>query len=387
MSRYLLGLHAGCSEPGVHSALVKVHESASLPGPKFILGMFQPFPLELCKWLSKVGDRNPGDTQFFGEACRLIISQFVVAAYATIREAGLKPELITAIGCDTALGSLEESRRMRALAGWGPGMDISKGTGISVVALQTGCFQGREQNSDPVFCDISRKVSKPCIHIHLGGTVRLFAEIPGHKPVYANLGPCGSLFEVLYSSKKLLLNGAENFSKMAVQGTCEETLLGKWKQSSVRFSARKNRDDFAKNVLEDINRSVRPEQDSANILCTGHHFVVSNIMDAFADLRKAGISGPCFLSGPQAKNGFLRHLLALAMPNMEWLTSDGLGIPSVSFDAYARALAAGMALAKGSHDRFSASDSNYPSAAFYPGNSESWASCLRWMNGDSRKIA
>ena len=65
MSRTILGMHSGASDQGVHSALIDVPDETSSFKPVFRLGMYQPFPIEICKWLAKVGDKPPRDSLYF----------------------------------------------------------------------------------------------------------------------------------------------------------------------------------------------------------------------------------------------------------------------------------------------------------------------------------
>lgn len=388
MSRYLLGLHAGCSEPGVHSVLVELGPGAN-PCLKYKLGMFQPFPLEISRWLSKVGDKSPSETQYFPQACRIITSQFVIAAYSAIRESGLKPNAITALGCDAHLGSLEGSNRMRIFAGWGPGMDIAKGTGISVVSLHSGPWDPRQGAADPVFCTIDGLAShkEVVVHLHLGGGARLAVKAPGKPIRVIPLGPCGALFDVFTSGWNPFAMGVELLSKKAVQGACEDSCLDRWQQLAMKNHFKPGQDVASQGFLQEVTRTLNKEMDPANLLCTAHHWVVKQIEAGIADIPQVAGSARFQLSGPHTRNNFLRHLIALAMPGITWKTMDGDGLPSAAFDAYARAWTAGLSLNTSFMHSGTSHRNELPSAAFFPGNEESWSRCLRWMNNDSSRAA
>lgn len=389
MIRTILGLHAGAGEHGVHSVLIDIPDQMGLIRPVFRMGMYQAFPLEICRWLAKAGDKPSRESRYFDNACKIIADQFSVLALSTIKEANLKEEEIFAVGCDSSLGAMEGSRRFLAFRGWGPGQEVSQTTGLSVVCINSD-GDARSSSSDPVFSypgsSLFAQGKEPVVMIHLGGMIKISAFAPGLPALTFQGGPCASLFELIFNSESTALLGVDFLSKRAVQGKMQQLLLDKWFGIASRcmpFNKSKNRGDCA--LFLDEIQDGQKNYDDEDMLCSAHHFVVALIKNQMEKVPEEYKQGRYIITGSHARNGFLRHLLGLSLGDKKLELIDSLGIPAPSWDSFSRALVASCALDGITPHTGNPRTINRPLAAFYPGSNASWGKCLRWMESHSRQ--
>ncbi|NBR05370.1 MAG: hypothetical protein EBT92_06330 [Planctomycetes bacterium] len=390
MIRTILGLHAGAGEHGVHSVLIDIPDQIGLIRPVFRMGMFQPFPPEVCHWLTKAGDKPSRESRYFDNACKIIADQFSMLAMSTIKEAKLNEESIFAVGCDSSLGAMEGSRRYLAFRGWGPGQDISQTTGLSVVCINSDGDAGRSSSLDPVFAypgeSMFAQGKEPVIMLHLGGIIKISAFAPRLPSLTFQAGPCASLFELIFNSESTALLGVDFLSKRAVQGKMQQPLLDKWFNMALRsmpYGKSKNRGDCTL-FLEEIQAGQK-DFDVEDQLCSAHHFVVDLIKTQMEKIPSDYRSGRYLLTGSHARNGFLRHLLGLSLSGKKLELIDSSGIPAPSWDSFSRAVVAGYALDGVSPPTGTPRTITRPLASFYPGSNASWGKCLRWMERHSRQ--
>lgn len=389
MIRTILGLHAGAGEHGVHSVLIDIPDQMGVIRPVFRMGMYQAFPLEVCRWLTKAGDKPSRESKYFDNACKIIADQFSVLALSTIKEANLKEEEIFAVGCDSSLGAMEGSRRFLAFRGWGPGQDVSQTTGLSVVCINSD-GDARSSSLDPVFsypgASLFADGKESVIMIHLGGVIKISAFAPNLPALTFQSGPCASLFELLFNTDSTALAGVDFLSKRAVQGKMQQSLLDKWSGMALRsmpFNKSKNRGDCSL-FLDEID-GAQKDHDDEDMLCSAHHFVVELIKNQMEKVPEGYKQGRFIITGSHARNGFLRHLLGISLLGKKLELIDSLGIPAPSWDSFSRALVATCALDGVTPLTGNPRTINRPLAAFYPGSNASWGKCLRWMESHSRQ--
>ncbi len=389
MIRTILGLHAGAGEHGVHSVLIDIPDQMGLK-PVFRMGMFQAFPLEVCRWLAKAGDKPSRESRYFDNACKIIADQFSTLALSTIKEANLSEESIFAVGCDSSFGAMEGSRRFLAFRGWGPGQDVSQTTGLSVVCINTDGDAGRLAGLDPVSSypmeSMFTQCKDPVLMIHLGGMIKISASAPGLPALTFQGGPCASLFELIFNTESAAFLGVDFLSKRAVQGKMQQSLLTKWAGLSARcmpFGKSKSRGDCS-SFLEEM-QAGQYDCDTEDMLCSAHHFVVELIKNLMEKVPAEYKTGRYMLSGSHARNGFLRHLLGLGLGGKKLELIDSSGIPAPSWDSFSRALVASCALDGVNLHTGNPRAINRPLASFYPGSNASWGKCLRWMERHSRQ--
>jgi len=389
MIRTILGLHAGAGEHGVHSVLIDISDQMGVR-PVFRMGMFQAFPLEVCRWLAKAGDKPSRESRYYDNACKIIADQFSTLALSTIKEANLSEESIFAVGCDSSLGAMEGSRRFLAFRGWGPGQDVSQTTGLSVVCINTDGDVGKPSGLDPVFSypgeSMFAQGKDPVLMIHLGGIIKISAFAPGLPALTFQGGPCASFFELIFNTESAALLGVDFLSKRAVQGKMQHPLLNIWCGLSARcmpFGKSKSRGDCSL-FLEEMQAGQK-DHDIEDLLCTAHHFVVELIKNQMEKVPEEYKTGRYILSGSHARNGFLRHLLGLALGGKKLELIDSCGIPAPSWDSFSRALVASCALDGVNLHTGNPRAINRPLASFYPGSNASWGKCLRWMERHSRQ--
>lgn len=389
MIRTILGMHAGAGEHGVHSVLIDIPDQMGLIRPVFRMGMYQAFPLEICRWLAKAGDKPSRESRYFDNACKIIADQFSVLALSTIKEANLKEEEIFAVGCDSSLGAMEGSRRFLAFRGWGPGQEVSQTTGLSVVCINSD-GDARSSSLDPVFSypgsSMFAQGKEPVVMIHLGGMIKISAFAPGLPALTFQGGPCASLFELIFNSESTALLGVDFLSKRAVQGKMQQLLLDKWFGIALRcmpFNKSKNRGDCA--LFLDEIQDGQKNYDDEDMLCSAHHFVIELIKNQIEKVPEEYKGGRYILTGSHARNGFLRHLLGLSLGDKKLELIDSLGIPAPSWDSFSRALVASCALDGVTPQTGNSRAINRPLASFYPGSNASWGKCLRWMESHSRQ--
>lgn len=390
MIRTILGLHAGAGEHGVHSVLIDIPDQVGLIRPVFRMGMYQAFPLEVCRWLAKAGDKPSRESRYFDNACKIIADQFSTLALSTIKEANLKEDSIFAVGCDSSLGAMEGSRRFLAFRGWGPGQDISQTTGLSVVCINSDGDAGRSSSFDPIFsypgASMFAQGNEPVLMIHLGGVIKISAFAPGLPPLTFQGGPCASLFELIFNTESTALLGVDFISKRAVQGKMQQSLLDKWSSLASRsmpFGKSKSRADGSL-FLEEI-QSGHKDHDGEDLLCSAHHFVIELIKNQMEKVPAEYKGGRYIITGSHARNGFLRHLLGLSLADKKLEIADSSGIPAPSWDSFSRALVATYALDGVNPLAGNSRSMTRPLASFYPGSNASWGKCLRWMERHSRQ--
>jgi len=389
MIRTILGLHAGAGEHGVHSVLIDIPDQVGLIRPVFRMGMYQAFPLEVCRWLAKAGDKPSRESRYFDNACKIIADQFSTLALSTIKEANLKEEEIFAVGCDSSLGAMEGSRRFLAFRGWGPGQEVSQTTGLSVVCINSD-VDARSSSLDPVFsysgASLFAQGKEPVVMIHLGGMIKISAFAPDLPALTFQAGPCASLFELIFNSESTAPLGVDFLSKRAVQGKMQQQLLDKWFATALRcmpFNKSKNRGDCA--LFLDEIQGGQKDLDGEDVLCSAHHFVVALIKNQIEKVPEEYKQGRFIITGSHARNGFLRHLLGLSLGDKKLELIDTSGIPAPSWDSFSRALVASCALDGITPHTGNPRTINKPLAAFYPGSNASWGKCLRWMESHSRQ--
>lgn len=383
MPRTILGMHAGAADQGVHSVLIDVYEEMGGIKPVFRLGMYQPFPLEICKWLARAGDKPPRESKYFDNACKIIADQFSILAQLTVKEANLKEDSIFAAGCDSSFGAMESSQRFLAFRGWGPGQDVSQATGISMVCINSDHDAVASYPGEALF----GLGNEPVVLLHLGGLVKISVFAPKLPSLTFNAGPCASFFELFFNKKAIPVQGVDYLAKLAVQGNSSHVLLSQWNsilaQSMVGSKVRA-KIDFGV-VLDAIQNTIPADYDSAEMLCTAHHFVVQSIENVMQRIAPEYKAGRIILAGPHARNGFLRHLLSLSLPEKKIELIDSIGIPAPSYDAFSRAVLASYALDGVTVPTGMSRGVSRPLAAFYPGSNASWGKCLRWMDRHSRQ--
>ncbi|MSR30948.1 MAG: hypothetical protein EXR99_05520 [Gemmataceae bacterium] len=380
MKRLLLGLHAGCSEAGVHGALVEMGVEDQAHRARFHLGMFQPFTVELQNWLSRSGDKPPRETRFFPTACAIIEEEFSKATQAVMRESKLGPGGAAAAACDEYFAGAEQSLKFQAFQDWGPGFSLARQTGLTVAALHPS--KNNQKNSCHDLRDFHalRAASPhdfPFLILNLGGSIRLTAYVPGREAITLPEAPCGSFLELFSSPGGLPSPGVDPLAKKAVQGKCKEDLLTRWRNLGQAWlqAPGKNPAEYLASLL-----GTAPALEAPDLLCTAHYFVVDTILAMLGKLPKEFLEGRWFLTGPHGRNGLFRQLLAMVFSGRKLELSDTLGIPAPSWDAFTRGVLGGLALGALAPLPGYFPRSNSPLAAFHPGGPVSWSRCLDWMN-------
>jgi len=372
-TRLVLGLMSGTSADGIDIALVRVGSSAAKPGHARLENFTTlPFPTNVRAEVLRIAEGAQASSGELSQLNFRLGEVFAKALLDACRRFRVNPKRISLIGShgqtvyhQGAPSSFLGARVSSTLQIGEPAI-IAARTGITTVSDFRPSDMAVGGQGAPLVPWVDyflyRHPRRGRAALNIGGIANVTVIPAGarERDVFAfDTGPGNMLMDGLV---RHFTGGKQRFdrnARMAKRGNLSPALLDDllaepyFRQPPPKTTGRER---YGKTALARIIQQGRRERAKpADLVRTATLLTALSIVDAFHRwvLPKARISD-LVVSGGGARNPLIMAQLAAALPNIEIVTSDHLGVPSDAKEAFAFALLA--------NETIHARPSNLPSA-------------------------